>query len=246
MSRSDDTITNLENLSKYNNSEWQPITLTLVEYPKGDHIGKLLAWISLSPLGIGAGFLALILFRRDLHTITFFMGTLINESINMILKYIIKEPRPVFRAQIYTEYGMPSSHAQFICFFAIYVLLFVLIRLHHINNNSPIERAIKTLVITGCWTLAALVCYGRIYLQYHSWSQVFVGALVGLSVGTIWFFITHMILAPKFPYVVSWKISEFLLLRDTTLIPNILWFEYTVTRQETRARQRKLISMKSQ
>lgn len=42
------------------------------------------------------------------------------------------------------------------------------------------------------------------------------------------------------------KISEFFLLRDTTLIPNILWFEYTVTRKETRARQRKQISMKSQ
>lgn len=42
------------------------------------------------------------------------------------------------------------------------------------------------------------------------------------------------------------KISEYLLLRDTTLIPNILWFEYTVTRQEARARSRKLISMKSQ
>lgn len=42
------------------------------------------------------------------------------------------------------------------------------------------------------------------------------------------------------------KLSEYLLLRDTTLIPNILWFEYTVTRQEARARTRKLISMKSQ
>lgn len=45
---------------------------------------------------------------------------------------------------------------------------------------------------------------------------------------------------------VSRRISEYLLLRDTTLIPNILWFEYTNTRQEARARSRKLISMKSQ
>lgn len=42
------------------------------------------------------------------------------------------------------------------------------------------------------------------------------------------------------------KISEILLLRDTTLIPNVLWFEYTNTRQEVRARSRKLVSMKSQ
>lgn len=42
------------------------------------------------------------------------------------------------------------------------------------------------------------------------------------------------------------KVSEFFLLRDTTLIPNVLWFEYTNSRQEARARGRKLGSMKSQ
>lgn len=29
-------------------------------------------------------------------------------------------------------------------------------------------------------------------------------------------------------------ISEFFLIRDTSLIPNVLWFEYTVTRAEAR------------
>uniref|UniRef100_A0AAY4A2Z8 Dolichyldiphosphatase n=1 Tax=Denticeps clupeoides TaxID=299321 RepID=A0AAY4A2Z8_9TELE len=38
----------------------------------------------------------------------------------------------------------------------------------------------------------------------------------------------------------SRPISEFFLVRDTSLIPNILWFEYTVTRSEARNRQRKL------
>uniref|UniRef100_A0A8C6YLC6 Dolichyldiphosphatase n=1 Tax=Nothoprocta perdicaria TaxID=30464 RepID=A0A8C6YLC6_NOTPE len=38
----------------------------------------------------------------------------------------------------------------------------------------------------------------------------------------------------------SRPISEFFLIRDTSLIPNILWFEYTVTRAEARNRQRKL------
>lgn len=73
-----------------NHLEWRPITLTLVEYPKGkqithtkietvnifsdnfhagDLLGFLLAWASLSPLAIMAGFVALILFRRDLHTV---------------------------------------------------------------------------------------------------------------------------------------------------------------------------------
>lgn len=33
---------------------------------------------------------------------------------------------------------------------------------------------------------------------------------------------------------ISRPISEFFLIRDTSLIPNILWFEYTVTRAEAR------------
>lgn len=35
----------------------------------GDLLGKILALISLAPFGIGAGFVTLILFRRDLHTV---------------------------------------------------------------------------------------------------------------------------------------------------------------------------------
>ena len=44
------------------------------------------------------------------------------------------------------------------------------------------------------------------------------------------------------PFISCRKLSEYLLLRDTSLIPNILWFEYTATRQEVRARTRKLIN----
>lgn len=36
----------------------------------GDLFGQLLAWVSLAPMGIGAGFVTLILFRRDLHTVS--------------------------------------------------------------------------------------------------------------------------------------------------------------------------------
>uniref|UniRef100_A0A4W3IY05 Dolichyldiphosphatase 1 n=1 Tax=Callorhinchus milii TaxID=7868 RepID=A0A4W3IY05_CALMI len=43
-------------------------------------------------------------------------------------------------------------------------------------------------------------------------------------------------------FLVSYSrpVSEIFMIRDTSLIPNILWFEYTVTRAEARNRQRKL------
>lgn len=138
-----------------------------------------------------------------------------------------------------------------------------------LNYNCTIaERFWRTIVAVGCIVTAVLVTYSRVYLLYHSNTQVFFGALIGLALGTAWFIIVHMILTPFFPIVVSWlillyilrlngiiiaiksfnyiisfffrRISEYLLLRDTTLIPNVLWFEYTSIRTEARARARKL------
>ncbi|XP_053607666.1 dolichyldiphosphatase 1-like [Plodia interpunctella] len=224
--------------------EWQPLALTLVEYPKGDLIGKFFAFISLSPFGIGAGFIALILFRRDLHTIVFFLGTLLNELLNIILKHIICEARPIARGNLYNEYGMPSSHAQFVWFFNVYVLYFVVIRLHHINNNSIISALWRVIIVGGCTTLALLVSIGRVYLHYHTTSQVVVGGFVGFIFATLWFLIVHRVFTPLFPQLVSLKFFEMLMIRDTTLIPNVLWFEYTTSRQEARARGRKLAALK--
>lgn len=141
---------------------------------------------------------------------------------------------------------MPSSHAQFVWFFATYVIYFVFIRLHHMNNNTIIENVSKILIISSSLMLAILVCVSRIYLQYHTFAQVLCGAVLGILFATFWFALTCYIFTPLFPQIVSWRLSEFLLLRDTTLIPNVLWFEYTNTRQEVRARSRKLVSMKSQ
>ncbi|XP_022908898.1 dolichyldiphosphatase 1-like [Onthophagus taurus] len=226
--------------------EWVPFSLTLVEYPQGDIIGKFLAFISLAPFGIGSGFLTLILFRRDLHTITFFSGTILCEMLNYFLKHAIQETRPMARNVVYNEYGMPSSHAQFMWFFATYVIYFVFIRLHHMNNNTIMENVSKILIISSSTLAAVLVCISRVYLQYHTITQVICGAFVGALFATVWFSLTYLVFTPLFPRIVTWKISEFLLLRDTTLIPNVLWFEYTNTRQEVRARSRKLVSMKSQ
>ncbi|XP_017788036.1 PREDICTED: dolichyldiphosphatase 1-like [Habropoda laboriosa] len=227
-------------------SEWIPLSLTLVEYPQGDLVGKFLALISLVPFAIIAGFITLILFRRDLHTITFFSGVIINECVNFILKHTICEARPMRRDSVYVEYGMPSMHAQFMWFFTAYTTFFICVRLHHNNNSSISERFWRITIIATCIIIAILVTYSRVYLLYHTISQVLCGTFIGIILGTVWFIITHIVLTPIFPVIVSWRISEYLLLRDTTLIPNILWFEYTNIRTEARARSRKLVSMKSQ
>ncbi|XP_065068213.1 dolichyldiphosphatase 1-like [Rhopilema esculentum] len=74
--------------------EWRAVALTHVEYPTGDLIGKGLAWMSLVPIFLIVAFVTLIIFRRELHTMTFFIGILLNECANQALKYSIKAPRP--------------------------------------------------------------------------------------------------------------------------------------------------------
>jgi dolichyldiphosphatase len=101
----------------------------------GDLFGKLLAWSSLSPMGIGAGFIALILFRRDLHTITFFLGTLVNECFNLVLKHWFKQPRPLLRENMYSGYGMVGSKRKKLSTISIYLILIFHRSLHHMHNS---------------------------------------------------------------------------------------------------------------
>ncbi|XP_064457420.1 dolichyldiphosphatase 1-like [Ornithodoros turicata] len=225
---------------------WSPLALTHVEYPTGDWFGRLLAYISLSPLVVLVAFGTLVVFRRDLHTITFLCGTLLSEGVNFVLKHVIKEARPYKARENFTEFGMPSSHSQLMWFVATYLAFFIAIRLHHGSSSWPWESLWKYSVIVTCFLLAGAVSYSRVYLQYHTWSQVFWGALIGSVLACLWFAATQLVLTPLFPRIVSWPVSEFLMLRDTTLIPNVMWFEYTSYRTESRTRQRKLVSMKSQ
>ncbi|KFM62755.1 Dolichyldiphosphatase 1, partial [Stegodyphus mimosarum] len=174
-------------------------------------------------------------FSVEVAKITFLCGTALNEAINWILKHLIKELRPCRGREIlYSEYGMPSNHAQFMWFFATYMAFFLLIRLHHGNSTYPLENAWKYIVTVFIICVAAIVSYSRIYLQYHTWTQVLCGACLGIFLACIWFAITQFTLTPLFPIIAAWPISEFLMLRDTTLIPNVMWFEYTSHRTESR------------
>ena len=74
-----------------------------------------------------------------------------------MLKKILRQPRPMTR-KADDEYGMPSSHSQFLWFFAVDMVRFVWIRLRHLSNptQSVWIWIWKTAVTFGC-ILAALV-----------------------------------------------------------------------------------------
>lgn len=106
-----------------------------------------------------------------------------NSVLNIILKGIIQEPRPMFDSKKvklmathakdyffqngipFDMYGMPSGHAQM----AFFSTLFIYLSLKHKN------LLYLYLIIT------LFICYQRVKIQYHSISQIVVGGMVGLG-----------------------------------------------------------------
>ena len=72
----------------------QAVSLTFVQYDKGDAVGEMLAYFSLLPLFILVAFVALILFRRELQTAFFFLGLLVDELLSVALKHYLQHERP--------------------------------------------------------------------------------------------------------------------------------------------------------
>lgn len=113
----------------------------------------------------------------------FNVGLVANSILNIILKGIIQEPRPLFDSKkiklITTHakdyffqngipfdiYGMPSGHAQTTFFTTIFIYL-------TLKHNNLLYLYIL---------LSLIICYQRVKYQFHSISQVLVGVIVGSS-----------------------------------------------------------------
>lgn len=84
---------------------------------------------------------------------------------------------------------MPSSHAQFVAFFCVYMTLFLLIRHspHPSDTHTPTTFNQRILLSLLSSLFAASVCLSRVYLSYHTPNQVLVGCTVGVVTAIIWF-----------------------------------------------------------
>lgn len=109
------------------------------------------------------------------------VGLIVNSVLNIILKGLIQEPRPVFdnkKIKLMTShkkdfffqngipfdmYGMPSGHAQM----AFFTSAFIYLSLKHTN------------LLYLYLLISLLICYQRIKIEYHSIPQIVVGAIIG-------------------------------------------------------------------
>lgn len=92
-------------------------------------------------------------------------------------------------------YGMPSSHAQFVSFFSIYLSLFLLIRHkpHPTNTHTPVSFTHRFLLSVAAILSAAGVAVSRVYLSYHTPKQVLAGCLAGTVIAIGWFIATTIL-----------------------------------------------------
>ena len=121
------------------------------------------------------------------HNLFFYynVGIFTNSVLNLILKGIIQEPRPLFdnkkihlmktnaKHYFYNDgipfniFGMPSGHAQSAFFTTFFIFL-----------------ALKNTNLFYLFLLySILICYQRVKEEYHSLPQVIVGAIVGSAFG---------------------------------------------------------------
>ena len=115
----------------------------------------------------------------------YIVGFILNNVLNAILKYAIKEPRPSKDSRIlevaianhrtfsHDQYGMPSGHAQN-CGFSLAFVTLVL--------NNPL--------ITGLYlVITAISLYQRYKYFNHTILQLIIGLIIGLLMGYLSYYV---------------------------------------------------------
>lgn len=157
----------------------------------------LCAWLALIPQGLCVAYATLIWSTREAEVALMFVGQLACEAINLALKRLIKEGRPPRMNG--RGYGMPSSHAQFVAYFAVSIALFLLARHRpprpHVRrrNHTPMSMLERSLWSLLGLAVAAAVAWSRVYLNYHTPRQVLVGSVAGAVSAVGWFVITSVV-----------------------------------------------------
>lgn len=104
------------------------LSLTHVYYDPEDNISYLCAWLALVPQALCIVYVTLIWSTREAEVALMFAGQLACEAANFVLKRLLKQERPSRIHKTGKGYGMPSSHAQFVAFWAVAMALFLLVR----------------------------------------------------------------------------------------------------------------------
>eukprot|EP00927_Polykrikos_kofoidii_P038088 TRINITY_DN32369_c0_g1_i1.p1 TRINITY_DN32369_c0_g1~~TRINITY_DN32369_c0_g1_i1.p1 ORF type:complete len:226 (-),score=26.02 TRINITY_DN32369_c0_g1_i1:102-716(-) len=154
------------------------LSLTHVVYEEGNIWSQALALATLTPLFAMFCLAAAFAVTRRVGWAMVVCGALGVDGACVVLKHVIKQPRPL--GSYRGGYGMPSEHAAFSVYCAVYFSLCVSRRVH-----CPFVLKVVAYVVLVAW--AFLVILSRHHVGVHSSSQLGIGAALGAVAGFVWF-----------------------------------------------------------
>lgn len=90
------------------------------------------------------------------------------------------------------EYGFPSTHSTNAVSVAVYLI-------HGIQAGSvPVADSLKPVALFACYWYAISIIIGRLYCGMHGFSDVIVGALLGIYIAVL-----QIMLGPRFDYAIA-------------------------------------------
>lgn len=73
-----------------------------------------------------------------------------------------------------------------------------------VGAHSPREARTRAWDVVQACSRTSLCPWPRVYLLYHTWSQVLYGGVAGSLMAIAWFAFTQEVLTPLFPRIASW------------------------------------------
>ncbi|KAG2103140.1 uncharacterized protein F5147DRAFT_746768 [Suillus discolor] len=199
------------------------LDLTHVLYDPSSDTSFVLALLTLSPILLMPAYAVLAVYTRELTIINMWAGQLLSEALNLVLKHIFKQERPVDSQLHLNGYGFPSSHSQYMGYFSAFLICHVYFRHRFTSTGSIVlDQLFRIVVYLGLAAWCAIVAYSRLHLLYHTPHQVKWGLVIGIVLGVSHYVCTEL-LSAKFPdsmfgrirfAIVNHPISVWLQLRD--------------------------------
>ena len=152
-----------------------------------DFFEMIMILLSLTPYPTVFLFLCLTAYFRTSRLVFLLALLFIENSIVVVLKLIIQEPRPNYLCN--NEYGFPSNHS---CFFTCIVCWFVLEEFFTAKNLKFNHKFLLFIF----YVIYPFILYSRYYLNYHSIKQIMGGFIVAIIITISWFFFSIKFILP--------------------------------------------------
>ena len=144
---------------------------------------------------------------------------------------------------------MPSSHAQFVSYFGVSLVLFLLVRHrpHPTRTRTPLPLRDRSLVAFLAALCSAAAAASRVYLNYHTSKQVLIGSSVGAAIAVGWFIATEYLRRSGWlSWALELELARYFRIRDLVVtedLPDSGWTKWEEMRSKRRstssARKRK-------